>query len=420
MVQEAISAQKDKITQLQGDITPETIDQLEEQLGAIAVTIKTHHYTEGGQYGHLACVIPTTEYAALIGNAAWVDVPPVLLDAYDPTALVETVGVRARKEAVWNRKKKDFETYTGVCEGVKELILYGAGEEAVMALKKRYIGYGGVTPKAMITYLREKACVKMTTLEKYNFKAEGYKAPWDTSKPIATYFKYLDEFYIKLTTRGIDTTLVEKATAAVAQMWNSGFFTEEKLIEWEKKAAADQTYANVETFFGELYHDHTQYSRATAKRARFNESANSIRDKKVAVEEKVAKQDDAAMMFSMMAEQHQEQLNQMRESNKAAMELAQQSMKQMAAQMAMMCGKIAKQTPTDNAYTAVVDKENAPPNTKKKLGINGEEAKLCKNCGKLGFHKPSKYHTLPENAEAKVLAEAKWKMMREKRNRGNK
>ena len=127
------------------------------------------------------------------------------------------------------------------------------------------------------------------------------------------------------------------------------------------------------------------------------------------------------MMFSMMAEQHQEQLNQMRKSNKAAMEMSQQSMKQMAAQMAMMCGQLAKQAPTNNAYAAVADKENAPPNTiKKKIGINGEEAKLCKNCGKLGFHKASKCHTLPENAEAKVLAEAKWKVMREKRARDNK
>jgi hypothetical protein len=48
----------DKITRLNGIITPEGVDKLEDELGGICTLIKTHHYTEGRKYGHLASIIP--------------------------------------------------------------------------------------------------------------------------------------------------------------------------------------------------------------------------------------------------------------------------------------------------------------------------------------------------------------------------
>ena len=105
-------------------------------------------------------------------------------------------------------------------------------------------------------------------------------------------------------------------TAAVARMWESGFFTEEKLIEWEKKDGGDQTWAAVQTYFGGLYHDHKQYSKATAKRARMSKGMNNIEEN---AKEQAAEKDDASMMFAMMQEQHSEQMNIMREQNEAAM-----------------------------------------------------------------------------------------------------
>jgi hypothetical protein len=48
----------DKITCLNGIIMPEGVNKLEDKLGGVCTLIKTHHYTEGQKYGHLASVMP--------------------------------------------------------------------------------------------------------------------------------------------------------------------------------------------------------------------------------------------------------------------------------------------------------------------------------------------------------------------------
>ena len=111
-------------------------------------------------------------------------------------------------------------------------------------------------------------------------------------------------------------------------MWESGFFTEDKLTKWERKPKARRTWATVQTYFKKLYHDHKQYSQATAKKARFANKAFNI-------EEAVANEirntepqaDDAAMVMQMMQTQHAEQLNAMKESNERALEMATQAMR---------------------------------------------------------------------------------------------
>ncbi len=59
----------DKLTCLTGVITPEAVDKLEDELGRIFTMAKTHHYTQGQKYGHLASAIPKSKYRLIIGNA---------------------------------------------------------------------------------------------------------------------------------------------------------------------------------------------------------------------------------------------------------------------------------------------------------------------------------------------------------------
>ena len=65
--------------------------------------------------------------------------------------------------------------------------------------------------------------------------------------------------------------------AAVARMWESEFFTDKVLIKWEKKEAANQTWANVKTYFTELYQSHTQCIKYLAKRTRSHKSASNVK-----------------------------------------------------------------------------------------------------------------------------------------------
>ena len=405
-IRDSILAQKDQITQIIGEITPESIDNLEEEIGGVAATVKSYHFEGGIDNGHLAAIIPQADYRIIIEDEDWEYEPPEELDEYDEDAVTATVAQRAVIEAQHRRKYESLLTFCGVSVGAKELIIYAVGEEAVIALKARFIKYAKITPQQMIKHLRDKTCIKMTTLEKDRFKRQGYEAQWDVTKNIELYWKALDQHTIRLASRGITTSEDEKVTAAVARMWESGFFTEEKLIEWEKKDGDDQTWAAVQTYFGGLYHDHKQYSKATAKRARMSEGMNNIEE---AAKEQAAEKDDASMMFAMMQEQHSEQMNIMRvqneaamAQNKAALAMAQTQMEKMAMLMAAMSDSVD------------ADKENAAPNPRKRKKIKKEpgvtglgpklpmfswaDRKVCKNCNQLVCHFAKDCHELEANA----------------------
>ena len=60
---------RDKLTRLNGVITPEAVNKLEDKLGRIFTVTKTHHYKQGQNYGHLASAIPEIKYRLVIGNA---------------------------------------------------------------------------------------------------------------------------------------------------------------------------------------------------------------------------------------------------------------------------------------------------------------------------------------------------------------
>jgi hypothetical protein len=60
---------QDKLTCLNGVITPEAIDKLEDKLGGTFTVAKTHYYTQGQKYGHLASAIPKSKSRLIIGNA---------------------------------------------------------------------------------------------------------------------------------------------------------------------------------------------------------------------------------------------------------------------------------------------------------------------------------------------------------------
>ena len=407
-VRATIVAQRDQMTKIL-EITPEAIDILEEELGGVATTIKSYHYKGGRMNGHLAVIIPQDEYRTIIEDEEWEYEEPAELEAYDENAITATVAQRAVLEARHRRKMGSLVTHEGVKQGLIDLIIYAVGEDAVVALKQRFVKYLKTSPKQMIEHLRKKTCIKMTTLEKDKYKTSGYSAQWDTSRNITLYWKSLDEHTVRLKARNIATSEAEKVTAAVACMWESGFFTEEALIKWEKMESNAQTWEAAQEYFSDLYHDHNQYLKATAKKARFEtcDQLNNIEE----VNEEAAKKDDAAMMFAMMQEQHQEQMNQMRESNKAALEMAQQSMKEMAAMMKAMNGR-----GNDNA----TDKENTPPNVNKVKKEHEERAKskrnalgpkkemysyanrkVCTNCNQLVQHYPKYCFELEANKAAR-------------------
>ena len=94
----------------------------------------------------------------------------------------------------------------------------------------------------MMQHIRDEECIKMTTLDKANFKKN---TPWNTASHKNIYWEYLDDLTKNLKARDIATSGNEEFSVFVAQMWDSDYFTEESLIKWGKKAMGEKTWANV-------------------------------------------------------------------------------------------------------------------------------------------------------------------------------
>ena len=384
---------RDKITRLNGIITPENVDKLEDELGGVCTIIKTHHYTEGQKYGHLACVIPQDKYRIVITDDTWTHEAPEDPGAYSAAALGVGNAAAQREQIVAEHKQlqSSYASYLGVQEAGKELILYAVGDDALAPLKKQYIGFGDSTILSMLDHLRQKTAIKMTTAQKYEYKTNGYNAPWDPTTSITAYFTALDRFQISLGNRGISTSDAEKTMAAGAQMWQSEMFTEDQMLLWENKTPALQTWAALQTFFTEKWLERKQYSATTAKQSRFKEAALLAQETAAAEEEG----ETQALLFSMLQEQHDKQMATMAAANKANMDAM---LEKMNALVAASGGRRQYDT----------NKENTPPAGTPSVGGGGDVQKkpkrkktLCPNCKSFVYHSHDKCYELETNKDAR-------------------
>jgi len=275
---------RDKMTRLNGIITPEAIDRLEDELGGIFTAVKTHHYEQGQKYGHLASAILEAKYHIVITNPEWTHTVPDDPRAYSAAALIAGTSAAQCEQLVATHKVtiENHVSYLKVEEAGKELILYAVGNDALAPLKKQYIGFGDKTVLTMIVHLRTKTAIKMTTAQKHEYRTNGYNAVWDPATSISAYFTTLDRFQVSLKDRGIETSVEEKCMAAGSQMWASEMFTEEQMLGWENKPTIDQTWPNLQAYFTEKWLERKQYSTTTAKQSRFKEAVLAAQEKEAA------------------------------------------------------------------------------------------------------------------------------------------
>jgi hypothetical protein len=72
----------DKLTCLNGMITPEAINRLKNELGRIFTVTKTQHYEQGQKYGHFVSTITKPKYRLVMGNVTWAHTIPANPGAY--------------------------------------------------------------------------------------------------------------------------------------------------------------------------------------------------------------------------------------------------------------------------------------------------------------------------------------------------
>jgi hypothetical protein len=240
-----------KLTCLNGVITPEAIARLKDELGGIFTVAKTHHYEHRQKYGHLTSAIPESKYRLVIRNVTWTHTGPADPGTYSMQAIAIRNAAALQEQYVAEHKilMKSYNDYLGIKEAGKDLILYAAGNDALATLKKQYIGFGDSTVLSMINHLGQKTAIKMTAVQKHEYKATGYNNLWDPTTSITAYFTQLDQFKVLIGNCSIATSDAEKMMAAGAQMWQSEMFTEDQMVAWENKSATLQIWAELQTYF---------------------------------------------------------------------------------------------------------------------------------------------------------------------------
>ncbi len=126
-------------------------------------------------------------------------------------------------------------------------------------------------------------------------------------------------------------------------MWQSKMFTEDQMVAWENKPAAQQTWAALQAYFTEKWLERKQYSATMAKQSRFKEAALLAQEKAAAKEEG----ESQAMLFAMLHKQYVNQIAAMTATHKANMDALMERMN------AILAGGREKQT-------AQHDKDNTP------------------------------------------------------------
>ncbi len=386
---------RDKLTCINGVITLEAIDKLEDELGRIFTVTKTHHYEQGQKYGHLASAIPEQKYRLVIGNATWAHTVPGNPDAYSQAALGIGNSAALQEQHVAGHKilPKSYNDYLGVEEAGKELILYAVGNNALAPLKKLYIGFGDLTVLEMINHLCLKTAIKMTMAQKHEYKTMGYNNPWDPTTSITAYFTQLDRFQVSLGNRGIATSKAKKTMAAGAQMWQSKMFTEDQMVAQENKPVAQQTWVTLQAYFTKKWLERKQYSVTMAKQLRFKEAALLAQGKAAAEEEA----ESQAMLFAMLHKQYDNQIAAMTATHKANMDALMERI------YTILAGSGEKQT-------AQNDKDNTPPGQNRRplmgTGTGMDQTKkprkqkaLCPHCKMFVLHKPDNCTELEANKD---------------------
>ena len=372
---------RDKMTRLNGVITPEAVDRLEDELGGIFTVVKTHHYKQGQKYGHLASAIPETKYRIVIADPTWTHTVPGDPGPYFAAALLPGTSAAQREQLVATYKVmiESHASYLKVEEAGKELILYAVGDDALAPLKKQYIGFGDETVLTMIVHLLTKTAIKMTTAQKHEYRTNGYNAVWDPTTSITAYFTTLDCFQVSLEDRGIATSVEEKCMAAGSQMWASEMFTEEQMLGWENKPSIDQTWPNLQAYFTEKWLERKQYSTTTAKQSRFKETVLAAQEKEAAE----AEGETQAMLFAMLQEQHDKQIASMEATNKANMDAMMERMNALV--------------------VAGHNKENVVPPGTALTGGGPKRPRAkkhhCPNCKKMVLHKAQDCYELEVNKD---------------------
>ncbi len=268
-----------EVTKNLGQPTNQSIDPLEQELTVIAASIRSMQ----GNSGHAGMLMEDADYMAAFGVAAPF-IAPVNPGIYPAGPFPN--GTRKEREAEHDKLIEVYETYLGVSEGLKSLILQSVDEDYVLEIKHEIIGYLMVTPKQMITHLRTRwgsadfvdKCELLNTLN----------SPWNVAKVLTTHFNKVEKAIKQLARVNVPWPLEASMNSTLKTFKDSGDY-DPAVREWEARPEIEKTWANLKIMVSNEYSKFHRQNTATAKGVGYG-SANAavVEDYAAITEELVA------------------------------------------------------------------------------------------------------------------------------------
>ncbi len=131
---------------------------------------------------------------------------------------------------------------------------------------------------------------------------------------------------------------------AGARMWESNMFTEDQMVAWENKTAAQQTWQNLQDYFTEKMARMKTILASHRKTSRFKDAALTAQELAAAEEEGKT----TAMMFALLQDQHKAQLEAMAVASKQAMDAMLERMNALIAVQGKAVDKVTAMIPNSN------------------------------------------------------------------------
>jgi hypothetical protein len=336
---------KETVTKIHGQPTSHDLTILEKELIAILAGIPTA--LGGGNFGHVGVIMETTAYSTMTEGTAFEN--PANPGVY-PAGLAANAAatVRARAEAEHKELISQFETFEGVRQGVKDLILEAVDNEYLIEIEHETLGFLNQTPRQILNHLLARGGA-LDFADTKDLLAER-DGEWSVSENPQLYFNRVEKAMKGLLRNGITSDPNERRDVALFFFKSTGEF-DAAVREWEAKPAADKTWTNIKTFISTEYARENKQNKLTAKQFK----ANSIDEQAEATEELIA----------ALTEAHTKQMETLIKSTT-------DTMKEM-----MLLLKDNKST---NNSIKQTDEEKKKKKDEKRKKYN--DAPVCKHCGK--------------------------------------
>ena len=336
---------KESVTKIHGQPTSNNLTILEKGLIAILAGIPTA--LGGRNFGHVGVIMEAAAYSTMTGGTAFAN--PANPGVY-PAGLAANAAatVRARAEAEHKELITQFETFEGVRQGVKDLILEAVDNEYLIEIEHETLGFLNQTPRQMLDHLlaRGGALDFADTKELLTERA----GEWNASKNPQLYFNRVEKAMKGLLRNGITSDPNERRDIALFYLKTTGEF-DAAVREWEAKPAADKTWANIKTFISTEYAKENKQNKLTAKQFK----ANAIDEQAEATEEVIA----------ALTDTHTKQME----------TLIKSTMDTMKEMMILL-----KDNKSNNNSTKLTDEDKKKKRDEKRKKYN--DAPICKHCGK--------------------------------------